>query len=102
MFLLACGIFACGLCSLGSDLLCTQRANLFQASSLTSQATQIVELFAAYFCVTQHFDLLDARRVDQKCTFDTDTIGDTADGEIAVYTAAAQTNDDTFKWLKAL
>jgi hypothetical protein len=46
-----------------------------------------------------HLDLLDARRMEEKCTFDAHAVGNATNGEIAVDAAATQAHDYTLERL---
>jgi hypothetical protein len=51
--------------------------------------------------MAEYFDLLETGRMEKKCAFDSNPIGHTADGEVAIDATAAQTHNHAFKWLEA-
>jgi hypothetical protein len=52
--------------------------------------------------MTNDFYLVDAGRVNQEGTLDSNAIGDTAHREIAVDATTTQAHDNALKWLQAL
>jgi hypothetical protein len=89
-------------CFFGCELLVCHWTKFFQASCFASQAAQIVELLATYASVTDNFYFVDAGRVNQEGTLDSNAIGNTAHREIAIDAATAQAHHNALKWLQTL
>src|ERR1700680_2769640 len=69
--------------------------SLFDAGGFVADAIlQVEKLCAPHEAAASHFDLLDARRVDEERSFDADAMGDPTDGEALGKTAVLALDDD--------
>lgn len=72
------------------------------AGGFPFETAEVVELGAADFALDGDFDFCEARAVDGEDAFDTDAVGDLANGEGFAKASAAASDDDAFEHLNAL
>src|SRR5215203_564392 len=79
------------------------RPLLLDASGTPGEATQVIELGAANAAASSHFDLVDARRMDEKGPLDPDPVcGKASNRKVLVDSARAPPDDDALEDLDAL
>ena len=74
-------------------------ALLGDASGFTDFSSDVIELGAANFTAADDFKFFNVRAVDGKGSFDTDTVADFADGDVAGDTAIFDCDYETFEYL---
>ena len=75
---------------------------LLEAGGFTDAIAQVEELGAAGFTATQHFDVLNAGRVEQEDALDTNALENSADGDGFVDAAIAHRDHRSFVGLGTL
>src|SRR5262249_35664489 len=70
---------------------------LFDARRLSGPLAQVVKARSSHLAAADHFDAVDARRVDRKDTLDTDSVADLADGEGGPRPGGGAVDPPTFK-----